>query len=221
MSDFYVYLKLKNFKGTDISINTIPLRATSVSISVDKTIPAFPIPLSGLATGESVTAALDLGMSNKRVSVTGVIKDTQIKRRFGKTTTETVTNVTLTAEEVAQIIASSVDSTGIAVNQAVDEIVILIPSNVDSNFVDRDSRISNGDAVDGIGSRGDLIPFNFRARGDAGELDNRNVPTRSAFPDTRTDTGMRGYIASFNHTLSSESTDIEFALEFTVAAVLP
>lgn len=214
MSDFYVYLKFKNFKGTDISINTIPLRATSVSISVDKTIPAFPIPLSGLATGESVTAALDLGMSNKRVSVTGVIKDTQIKRRFGKTTTETVTNVTLTAEEVAQIIASSVDSTGLAVNQAVDEIVILIPSNVDSNFVDRDD-------TNGIGSRGDLIPFNFRARGDAGELDNRNVPTRSAFPDTRTDTGMRGYIASFNHTLSSESTDIEFALEFTVAAVLP
>ena len=66
MSDFYVYLKFKNFKGTDISINTIPLRATSVSISVDKTIPAFPIPLSGLATGESVTAALDLGMSNKK-----------------------------------------------------------------------------------------------------------------------------------------------------------
>ena len=217
MSDFYVYLKLKNYDGTDISINTFPLRATSVSISVDKTIPAFPIPLSGLATGESITAALDLGMSNKRISVSGFILDTTLKKKFGKTSqqsSETVTNVLLTSHEIAQIIASSVDSTGVAVNQAVDEIVILIPSNVDSNFVDRD-------ATDGIGARGDLIPFNFRARGDANSKDNRNVPIRNKFPDSRTDTGMRGYIASFNHTLSAETTEIEFQLEFVVAAVLP
>ena len=63
-STHYVYLKLQSFAG-NIEQNTIPLRATGVSVSVSKTIPAFPVPLSGIATGESITAALDLVMATK------------------------------------------------------------------------------------------------------------------------------------------------------------
>ena len=69
----YCYLKLQKHTGTNSLIDTIPLRVTSVGVSTDKAIPAFPIPLSGLATGESTTIALDLGMSNKRISLTGFI----------------------------------------------------------------------------------------------------------------------------------------------------
>ena len=73
-----VYLKIGAHNGSSATINTIPLNVTTVSISVDKQIPAFPIPLSGLATGESQTAALDLGMSSKRISLSGFITETQI-----------------------------------------------------------------------------------------------------------------------------------------------
>ena len=61
-----VYLKLQAHKPSDgLTTNVIELKATSVSISVSKTIPSFEVPLSGVATGESITAALDLGMAFK------------------------------------------------------------------------------------------------------------------------------------------------------------
>ena len=155
-----VYLKLQTFAGTDSSIDTIPLNVTSVSISVDKQIPAFPIPLSGLATGESQTAALDLGMSSKRISLSGFINETQLKRSHTPAS-GTATTLNFTAQEVAQLIASGVDSTGLAEYQAINELVVLIPSKVNENYVDR------GKAADAsITTNGTLtgnIPFTFRA----------------------------------------------------------
>ena len=56
----YVYLKFGRYDAdsNDLTIDTIPLNVTSVGVSVQKTIPAFPIPFSGVVTGESLTAAL-------------------------------------------------------------------------------------------------------------------------------------------------------------------
>ena len=76
----YVYLKTQAYTGSDLSINTIPLDVSSVGISVSKTIPAFPVPLSGVALGESITAALDLGMATKNISLSGTITDTSITK---------------------------------------------------------------------------------------------------------------------------------------------
>ena len=76
----FVYLKLQQHKGTSTSVDIIPLKVQSISISVDKAIPNLPVPLSGLATGESATVALDLGMSNKRISLTGIILETTLER---------------------------------------------------------------------------------------------------------------------------------------------
>jgi hypothetical protein len=212
-----VYLKIAKHSGSSASIDTIPLNVTSVSVSVDKQIPAFPIPLSGLATGESQTAALDLGMSSKRISLQGFINETTI-RRTHKETGGTADTLTFTPQEVAQLIASGVDSTGLAEYQAINELVILIPSKVNENYVDR------GKAADAsITTNGTLtenIPLSFRARGNPNELDNIGVSSSLAFPTT-TSGGVKGFIQQFGFELSAESVDISFNLEFVVALILP
>jgi len=199
-----VYLKIAKHSGSSASIDTIPLNVTNVSISVDKQIPAFPIPLSGLATGESQTAALDLGMSSKRISLQGFINETTI-RRTHKETGGTADTLTFTPQEVAQLIASGVDSTGLAEYQAINELVILIPSKVDENYV----QVTERD-----------IPLSFRARGNPNELDNTGVSSSLSFP-TPTSGGLKGFIQQFGCELSAESVDISFNLEFVVAFILP
>ena len=199
-----VYLKIAKHSGSSASIDTIPLNVTNVSISVDKQIPAFPIPLSGLATGESQTAALDLGMSSKRISLQGFINETTI-RRTHKETGGTADTLTFTPQEVAQLIASGVDSTGLAEYQAINELVILIPSKVDENYV----QVAERD-----------IPLSFRARGNPNELDNTGVSSSLSFP-TPTSGGLKGFIQQFGCELNAESVDISFNLEFVVAFILP
>jgi len=212
MTDYYVYLKLQKHSGSSASIDTIPLRVNSVSLSVDKTIPAIPIPLSGLVTGESTTVALDLGMSNKRISLTGFIVETAIQRTHTKTG-GTPNTLTFTAHEIAQMLASSVDSTGLASYQAVNELVILIDSKVDEDYADRGSIKE--------------IPLTFTARGGSLLKDNKNVLAPSTFPlasdhsDWDGHTGIKGFISNFSATLSAESVGVEFSLEFVAATVLP
>ena len=206
-----VYLKLQAHKPSDgLTTNVIELKATSVSISVSKTIPSFEVPLSGVATGESITAALDLGMASKTVSVQGVILDQTV------TKSEVGSAVTFTAHEVAQLIASGVDSTGFAKNQAFNELIILIPSFVDSNYTQRGG-IDTNDRSTGIN-----IPFNFASRGDNNALDNVGVPAKiSSFPDANTDTGMTGFIRSFSCDISADTFELSFSLEFETAILVP
>lgn len=210
----YVYLKFKSFSGTNLSVNTISLRATSVGISTSKTIPSFNVPFSGFITGESVTTALDLGMASKTINVSGFItKDTIVKTLVDGSSTQT--SRTFTPHEIAQMIHSGVDSTGVQKNQAFDEIVVLIPSFVDSVYAER-SGVDTSDV-----SSGTLIPFTFASRGAANLQDNILTALPSAFPDSSTAQGINGFIRSFNCTLSSEAVDIEFSLDFEVATVLP
>ena len=207
-----VYLKTQQFSGTDSTLNTIPLKCTSVGVTVTKTIPSMPIPLSALFSGESETLALDLGMTNKSIALQGIITDTSISRTIdGETNTKT-----FTAHEVAQIIASGVDAMSIAKNQAFSELVILIPSFVDSNYATRSS--VNADDR----SSGTLVPLTFHSRGVAGEKENEGVSiVRNEFPDLSTDTGLVGFIRTFGFNIESEATEITFNLEFEVARTFP
>jgi hypothetical protein len=208
----YVYLKTQAYKGTNLSVNTIPLDVSSVGISVTKTIPAFPVPLSGVAAGESITAALDLGMATKGISLSGTITDTSITKTIGGVNT----TLTFTAHEVAQMIAAGVDSTGFAKNQAFSELVILMPSFVDSNYAAR-AGIDTNDRSTGV-----LIPLTFGSRGGANSKDNKGVPTPfSTFPDTSTDLGLTGFVRSFTTNFEAEAFDLSFTLEFEVASVVP
>ncbi len=199
-----VYLKLKKNSGSAV-VDTIPLKVVGASISVDKQIPAFPIPLSGLATGESVTAALDLGMSSKRIGLQGIITETTIKRSHTKTG-GTEDTLTFTAHELAQLIASGVDSTGVAEYQAIDELVLLIPSKVDENYAQVTER---------------NIPLTFRARGAENEKDNVKVGGAQPFPANDLSGGVKGFIQQFSFELSAETTEITFSLDFVIASVLP
>jgi len=215
----YVYLKFGQYaesETSDLTINTIPLNVTSVGIAVSKTIPSFPIPFSGIVTGESVTAALDLGMATKNIDLSGFISETTIRktRTAFEGETEEETARVFTAHEIAQMIASGVDSTGLQDNQSMNELVILYPSNVDEKYRDRDSG--------GTGSRGHLIPFNFASRGTEGFGDNLGVAYRgSAFPTSSTSTGMTGFIRSFSFNMEAEAIDISFSMQFEVAIIGP
>ena len=216
----YVYLKFGQYSETDssdLTINTIPLNVTSVGVSVSKTIPSFPIPFSGIVTGESVTAALDLGMATKQIDLSGFISETTIRKTrtaFNGATEDDDTARVFTAHEIAQMIASGVDSTGLQNNQSMNELVILYPSNVDEKYRDRD----NG----GTGSRGHLIPFNFASRGTEGFGDNLGVSYRgSSFPESSTSTGMSGFIRSFSFNMEAEAIDLSFSMQFEVAVIGP
>ena len=198
----YVYLKLQSNTDNSDTVNVIPLKANSVSISVSKTIPSFAIPLSGVATGESITAALDLGMAQKTISVQGIILDETIT----KTIDGSPKPLKFTAHEIAQMIASGVDSTGLAEHQAFNELVVLMPSTVDKDYNQVTER---------------QIPFTWRSRGDNLKLDNARVPLPFDFPDTEISDGLKGFIRSFGFSFNAEARYIEFNLEFQVAAILP
>ena len=207
----YVYLKTGKYDGTDLTVTTIPLKVTSVGVSVSKTIPSFPIPFSGAVTGESVTAALDLGMCAKSIDLQGTITETSLsKTRTGADgESEVSTSLTFTAHEIAQMIASSVDSTGLQDNQSISELVILYPSNIGNNYQTRATPKT-------------LIPFNFASRGEAGFGDNEGVLFKnSVFPDVNSDTGLTGFIRSFNFNMTSETVNLDFSMQFEVAVIGP
>lgn len=209
----YVYLKFNSNTNNSLSVNVIPLNATSVSISVSKVVPAFPVPLSGIPAGESITLAIDAGMATKNISISGFINDTTLTKTIdGVSTTRR-----FTAHEIAQMIASSVDSTGIAINQAISELIVLYPSFVDSSFEHR-----SGITVNSSRDEGTNVPFNFASRGDKNSKDNINVPAPiSTYPDSDTATGVTGYIRSFSCNLEAEAHDISFSLEFEAATIFP
>jgi hypothetical protein len=195
----YVYLKFKANTGSN-SIDVIPLKATSITVTTDKTIPSMGIPFSGLATGESKTAALDIGMSSKSISIQGVILPVALTRNH------TAGAKNFTAQEIAQLIHSGVDSTGVAKNQAFDELVFLIPSTVNESYVEVPER---------------NIPFTFTSRGGDNLLDNFRVPIAADFPEDDTSEGVKGFIRSFGTDFTAEVIEVSFNMTFEVASIFP
>ena len=214
MADHYVFLRLGAGanSGNELIDNIIPLKATSVEISTSKTIPSLDVPFSGLLTGESVTAALDLGMASKSVSISGFILEDTITKKFSKGSNAIARK--FTAIEIAQLIHSSVDSTGLQSYQAINELIFLYDSKVDENYIQR--------TPDGAT---ELIPFTFSARGDggitSGTFDNQGVAFPKAFPTNNKSDGLKGFIRSFSTTIDSTTIDVSFTLQFEVASVFP
>lgn len=232
-----VYIKLKAFSGglSDIHIDTIPLKVVSASVSVNKNIPNMNLPLAGLATGESTNLALDLGVSDKSVSLSGYILDAELSR--GHTTTPlldsngsvvldgngntVMTSKTLkfTAMEIAQLIASGVDSTGLANYQGFDELLLFTESFVDENYDDRGQAADS--SVSQLGTLSAVVPLTFTSRGTKNTKDNTNVFRPFTYPTANSVDGLRGYISSFSYTLNAETVEVEFSLEFSISKVIP
>ena len=205
-----VFLKLGSYgtggSSPDLVTNTIPLKVTSITISTAKTIPSLEVPFSGALSGESVTAALDLGMASKSISLNGFILEDTITKDWAEDDAPTGAK-TYTAIELAQMIHSSVDSTGLQTYQAINELVFLYDSKVDNNG---DQRTST-----------QVIPFTYASRGNKKERDNRGAVLSSTFPTDQFSTGLKGFVRSFNTTIDSETIDISFDLQFEVATVFP
>ena len=215
-----VYIKLKAFSGglSDINIDTIPLKVVNASVSVNKTIPNMNLPLAGLATGESTNLALDLGMSDKSVSLSGYILDTELSRSHTTDGTNAKT-LKFTAMEIAQLIASGVDSTGLAKYQGFDELLLFTESFVDENYEDRGQAANPSENI--LGTLSAVVPLTFTSRGTKNTKDNINVHRPFTYPTADSVNGLRGYISSFNYTLNAETVEVEFSLEFAISKVIP
>ena len=210
----YVYLKLNVFDRdtNDLSLDTIPLNVSTVEVQIQRTVPAFPIPLSSLAKGESITIGADLGMASKTITLAGFISSTILKRSHSKLGGNPVSR-TFTAHEMAQMIASNVDSSGLAKYQNMNELTVFIDSAVSSQYAQRGG-------LEPLATT--QIPLNFASRGDALEKDNERVPFPATdFPDDTTGEGIYGFIESFNFTLDAESVDISFNMSFRQASIFP
>jgi len=231
--EHYVWLKLGASIEGDMTINTVALKVTDININTSKNVPSIPIPLSGLITGESQSIALNLGMAQKTITVNGFLVDQIIKRSFDSMSNsnfnvasgvslfpskETTTvngvdveyiTIEMTSVEIAQLIHSYTDSTTLQPYQNMNELIFLYESKVNSYYQYRNADKS-----------ADLVPFNFAARGNAGELDNAWCMPINEIPSATTDEGLSGFVRSFGTPITGESREIPFSLEFEVAMTL-
>ena len=139
----YVMLELarrasSDTPGESIAENRIGLLCQTVDITTNKQSLSFPIPFSGIISGESKTIALDLGLATKTVSLTGTILDQSIKKNDSTGIFNDGEEVKLTAYEIAQLLHSYVDSSFLHEDQNLSKLIILIPSRADKNFNQRE-----------------------------------------------------------------------------------
>jgi len=220
---FRVLLNLQSRKTGDLyTTNRIPLLCNNVQISTGKTVMSFPVPFSGLMTGESSIASLDLGMADKTISLSGTIIEMNIAKKYNDTDGET--SKSFTAFEIAQLIHSYVDSSFLQPHQNLNELIILLPSRVDKTF----EYHSGVDATTDI-SNLPTIPFTYKVRNsdNIGTLhgydENIDSLLQSDFPNLSSDglevSGLKGFVRNFNTTISADSGTIEFNLDFQVATM--
>jgi len=229
-NNFSVWLELqrRNEEGGDRAINRIPLFVTEIQIATSKTVPTIPVPFASIATGKSETLAFDMGMASKNVSLTGTLLNQRIFKNSGEDAS--AIEAVLSPFEMAQLIHSYVDSSAAQDDQAMNKIIILIPSRVDTNFAPHSSTSASDDINDLP-----VIPFTFdNRRYDESfkRVANNYLPSAlnidespvGAFTDmTQVDDllGMTGFIRSFNTTFAGEQPNsVAFNLDFEIATVL-
>jgi len=193
-------LKARGDLGGSINVNRVGLKAENISITTSRTIPSFPIPMSGMATGESLSMAMDLGMASKTVNISGIITEQFITKKFKdeefpktggipEAVDQKMVSVKMTSFEIAQLIHSYVDSSTLQHHQSLNHLIILIPSRVgkDYQYYSALSTVAGAESteIDDLPT----IPFNYyvRDKGQKGKLDGEGVlvsfPQASSFPD--------------------------------------
>tara|TARA_R100000231_G_scaffold139618_1_gene121685 strand:- start:8365 stop:9078 length:714 start_codon:yes stop_codon:yes gene_type:complete len=181
-----------NKDGDAAITNRIMLRCQSISITTNKNLNALPIPFSGLATGESRSFVIDLGIARKSVNLSNcIIHDQFVSKRYDD---GTPINKAMTAFEIAQLIHSSIDGSFAQPDQNLNKLVVLYPSRVG-----RDYEYHTG--VDETTPHEDLplIPFTWASR----TKDQTNTLNASDFPSATSTSSLhsidsiKGYIDNF------------------------
>ena len=226
----YVWLDLssRGDAGATWAANRISLKCDSVSINTSKQVLSHSLPGSGLIYGESKTAALDMGMTDKTVSLSGVITEQTITKNWDlEGTTKTDTSKYLTAHEVAQLIHSYVDSSFFQKNQNPNKLIILMPSRVADDW-DYYTTAVDGSATDiDANTKVDncpLIPFSYKTR-DADNQGTLSVVGLGNFPSIVTSAtdevkyALKGFVRNFSTTFAGGQPFIEFSMDFQIADV--
>ena len=165
--------------------NRIALKCESVAISTAKNIMSFPTPAIGIATGESVSLGLDLGMSTKSISLSGIITEQTIYKQFSKSNIDLTTypdyipttdsgqklvKVVMTAQEVCQLIHSYVDASFLQSHQNLNRLIILYAGRVGPDYKYYHEAVGDGtesgdeNAAVKTVENCPLIPFTYRVR---------------------------------------------------------
>jgi len=181
-------LEARKDDGGSIDVNRIGLKAETISITTSRTIPSFPIPMSGVTTGESLTMAMDLGMASKTININGIITEQYITKKFknNEFTTEesmpkpgskNLISTKMTSFEIAQLIHSYVDSSGFQLQQNLNRLILLIPSRVGKDYQYHSSLTNETTALNTDIDDLPLIPFGFyvRDKGKKGKMDGQGV----------------------------------------------
>ena len=142
-------LSRRNEIGSDAVTNRIPLHITDVSINTNKTVPNMGVPLSGAVRGESLNLAFDMGLSQKTVSLTGVLLEQNIVKQ-SKDGDANKKNVTLPSFELMQLLHSYVASSSLQDDHNINKILFFYPSKVTNTFDQRTAPPPSG--------RGGVVP---------------------------------------------------------------
>lgn len=234
MTELVVFLELarrSDVSGANSHVNRIPLYVTELSFSTNKTVPNIGVPFSGAIRGESTNLAFDMGLSQKTVSITGVLLEQQIVKNNNDGSADKT--VTFTPYELAQLIHSYTDSSSFQDDQNVNKLLVFYPSKVDNSFDQRlvdkaGNTITAAEMVALDIGDAPLIPWNWNNRAydnsfTVGSGNTTDSPS-SAFniiSKTNNHIGLKGFIRSFSTTFSgAEYPSVQFSMEFEEATVI-
>tara|TARA_R110000824_G_scaffold98097_1_gene234146 strand:+ start:249 stop:1256 length:1008 start_codon:yes stop_codon:yes gene_type:complete len=228
-----VYLNLRGRNadqtGNHFETNRVGLKLENIQIDTSRTLPAYPIPGSGIVTGESRTIGIDLGMATKNMTLTGIITDQRVIRNFEKVESgeEKNPSVVMTAYEIAQLIHTYVDSSSLQKYQNLNELIVLIPSRVDGQY---DYHLGLTERTDdsSLTPIADLplIPFSWRARNqeNAGTIYSTIVDhTFKEFKPIHREKepqGINGFIRNFGTNIVAGQPFVTFSMQFEAADIL-
>jgi hypothetical protein len=222
----YVWIETSSRgNGDDVfATNRIALKCENISINTSRQVFSHAVPFSGVKTGESRNISVDMGMSDKNISLSGVITEQDVVKNFDGDSSSTEYSKYLTAHEVAQLMHSYVDSSFAQTNQNFNKLIILIPSRVASDWdyysaseAGTSGAITENTTVDNC----PLIPFTYKTR----NKDNYGVlfNAKNEFPSpVISNTGtienvIQGFVRNFSTTMTGGNPFIEFSLDFQVA----
>jgi len=212
IGNHFVFLQLPSRSIASGTVaNRLALKVVDLTISTSRQVMSFPTPGLGVLSGESIAFALDVGMSDKSISMSGTITEQTVVKKFDDNAlnhvyknidfhagdgtfaetypeideaTRSISTVNMTAYEVAQLIHSYVDSSFLQRQQNFNELVILIPSYVSKHWGYHDGLTTTQTL-----ETAKLIPWNYAVRSSGANNskldDEMTTPMigKSSFPD--------------------------------------